>query len=108
MARYQVTSDQTELPRGSRVYVIPAEPQADQLVMFGTALRDKIWIGRWIPNVGGRNWVLQPGRLIKESPECKFIILGVVVPCEDPPKEITNLSVAEYVSVLLNAKEARG
>jgi hypothetical protein len=109
MPRYLITSDKTELPKGSRIYVIPvAEAQPNQLVMFGTTAGFRAGIGRWMPDVGGRNWILQPGRLIAETDDCRFIIEGVVVNVEAPPKEITNLTTSEYITALLYAREVKG
>lgn len=103
MATYRITSDKTELPKGSRVYVIPAQPQPGQLVMIKGG-----HVGRWLPNIAGHNWLRQPGRFIAGIETDPLIVLGVVILVEDPPKEITNLSTSEYVAALLSAQEVKG
>jgi hypothetical protein len=91
---HRVTSDETELPRGSYFYLWPATRlDPGQLAMIETPKGVRL-IGRWYPAVAGCNWIVQPGRIVQDTrSQCR--ILGAVIPCEDPPKQITNLSEAE-------------
>jgi hypothetical protein len=110
MSKYKIRGDKNELPDGSLVYVIPvAEVQPGQLAMFALEGDPKaLVVGRWYPNVEGFNYISQPKRLIRDAGTVPVRILGVVIPVENPPKEIATLNVLEYVTALLYAREVKG
>ena len=94
MSKYRVKSDLTELPKGARFMVIPCDVPPGQLGMFEVNGDPKhIIIGRWFPNIGGYDWIMQPSRGVRVT--CPVRALGVVVSLEMEFKQITNLSESE-------------
>lgn len=102
MPTYRVRGDNTELPCGAKVYVIPVtDIQPGQLAMYEISCEDaKVEI------VGRRdgNRINQPKRVIECEGPVSIRVVGVVVPVEDNPKEITNLNTTEYIAALLNCR----
>jgi hypothetical protein len=47
-------------------------------------------------DVAGGNWLVQPGRLIQVTGKVRVRVLGLVVPSEAPPRQITDLPADEY------------
>ena len=77
---YLISSDNTELPRGSFVTVLPGVPvEAGDLIMFQVGRYQSV--GRWRPTVGGIDWIQQPGRLIACVGDTPVWIIGHVIPC---------------------------
>jgi hypothetical protein len=84
-SEYLITSDKTELPRGSRVTVLPGFPvETGDLVMFQVGRHTSI--GRWLPNVASAGWIRQPGRLICVIGEVPVHVAGPVLLC--PPLDV--------------------
>ncbi|MCI0392235.1 MAG: hypothetical protein MOB07_26185 [Acidobacteria bacterium] len=82
---YRIISDNTELPRGDYITVLPGVPvKTGDLIMF--QIGDRRGIGRWHPNVGGFDWIRQPSQLICIIGEVSFRIIGLAVYC--PPLNI--------------------
>jgi hypothetical protein len=79
---YQVMTDTTELPRGSFFTALGGVPvESGDLVLFRIGRRSSV--GRWLPGVGGLDWILQPGLLIACA-GAPVRIVGKVVPCRTP------------------------
>jgi len=79
-SEYLITSDKTELPRGSFFRVLTGVPvEAGDLVLFQVGRYESV--GRWPPNVGGNNWIQQPGRLIACMGNTPVRIVGQAIPC---------------------------
>jgi hypothetical protein len=104
MSKWIIRGNDTELENGTRIYVIPVtEILPDQLAMYMMRCEElevEI-IGRKI----AENQILQPDRIVGCGGPVSIHEVGVVIPMEDPPKEITNLTAAEYIGVLLNIRE---
>jgi hypothetical protein len=80
----QVVTDELELPRGSfftTLAGVPVEP--GDLVLFSIGRRRSV--GRWLPRVGGYDWILQPGLLIVCA-GASVRIVSKVIPCR--PSEV--------------------
>src|SRR5690348_16549331 len=92
----KVVSDRLELPRGALFYVWPAPVQDGDLILF--KVNNRAGIGRWRPNREGGDWIVQQkyNRAIVCAGPTPVRILGHVIPCEAPPKQITNLPADEY------------
>jgi hypothetical protein len=58
MAEYRITTDTTELPRGSYFYTLPGQVAPGSLALFKTDDGRHI-VGRWFENL-----ILQPDRWI--------------------------------------------
>lgn len=85
VGEYQIISEDTELLRGSRVAVLLGVPfKSGDLIMFRVG--SHTGIGRWHPNVGGFDWILQPGRLSACVGEVPVQVVGPVIPC--PPLDV--------------------
>src|SRR5262245_5822882 len=79
-SEYLITSGKTELPRGSFIRVLTGVPvEAGDLVLFQVGRYESA--GRWSPNVGGINWIQQPGRLIACMGNTPVRIVGQAIPC---------------------------
>jgi hypothetical protein len=79
-SEYLITSDKTELPRGSCVTMLPGFPvEAGDLVPFQVGRHTSI--GRWFPSIGGFDWMQQPGRLICVIGEVPVHVAGLVLLC---------------------------
>lgn len=79
---YQVASDETELPRGSFFVALAGVPvRCGDLVLFRVGRRTSV--GRWLPRVGGYDFILQPGLLIVCA-GAPVRIVGKVIPCRPP------------------------
>jgi hypothetical protein len=91
---YRVTSDKVELPRGTYFYVIPGPVEFGQLAMF--EIDGFLLTGRWCPDVAGNDWIMVPDYRIRISGEVSVRIVGLVIPSELPPKQITDLPADEY------------
>jgi hypothetical protein len=98
----KVAGDSLELPRGALFYVWPAPVRDGDLVVFKVG--DKGSIGRWRPNREGGDWIVQQKRntvIVCVGPT-PVRILGHVIPCEAPPKQITDLPESEYGHLFKN------
>jgi hypothetical protein len=59
----QVMTDALELPRGSFFVALAGVPvETGDMVLFSIGRRSSV--GRWLPRIGGFDWILQPGLLI--------------------------------------------
>jgi len=41
-------------------------------------------VGRWYPDIGGFDWIVQPGRLIKVTRDIILWIIGRIIPYFEP------------------------
>jgi len=103
---YVITSDKTELKIGTCIEALRVPAQSGDLIVFQIGKR--IGIGRWYPDICGVDWIRQPGRLIACVGDTPVRIIGLVIPTEDPPKEITNLTVTEYATALFDRRKLKG
>jgi hypothetical protein len=79
MNKYRVSSDQLELPQGCEfktMSIVPIKDGSLVLLSVGGALT----VARWYYDVAGRDWAVQPGRLIGVAGQVSVRILGVVIP----------------------------
>jgi len=75
---YRIKSERTELPLGATFSVIPVAVASGDLIC--TEVSGRIIVGRWLPDIAGFDWILQPGRLIRVTGRVPFRILGVMAP----------------------------
>src|SRR5262245_61708412 len=79
--RYRVTSDATELPRGSSFIIQSVAVKTGDLVLV--AICGKLIIARWCPTAPcGANWISRPGRVLRINSEIPFRVVGKVAPCD--------------------------
>jgi len=88
VSRYRVVSEDTELPPGLYFFTVPEHPiEGGSLLLFsiGDRCGENLIVGRWIPDVAGYDWIVQPGRLIRITRDIILWIIGRVVPLIDFP-----------------------
>jgi hypothetical protein len=93
---YRVVSDKLELPQGSSFYIWPARVEFGQLAAFAIGEDDFLLVGRYYPGPEGRGQITIPGYLILITGNIPVRVLGLVITCGDPPKQITDLPESEY------------
>lgn len=74
---YRITSGNCEPSLGSRFTVRPGPVKSGSLCLF--KVRDLLIVGRWIPNVAGADWIIQPSRWIHISKPADVRLIGAVV-----------------------------
>jgi hypothetical protein len=102
---YCVTSDKCELPRGAHFTTLPLPAAFGDLCLFdvdGLAV-----IGRWCPNYAGSDWILVPGHRIRLTGKVLVRIVGLIIPAEESPEEIGDLTEDEHERALKIARSLR-
>lgn len=103
MSQYRVIGDNAELPKGAPFTTLPGPVKENDLILVEVGGDEKnLIVGRWYPNIGGCDWIKQPERLIRCTPDVPIRILGVIIPGESSPKSITNLPESEYEHLFKN------
>ena len=92
--RIRIITDESELPRGS-YYALPVPVEPGQLALIELGGKLDV-VGRWYPDLNGYDWVVAPKRVIRISGNTPRRVVGLIIPSEDPPAQITNLPADEY------------
>jgi hypothetical protein len=100
--QHRVLTGRTELARNSYFYILPFKPRPGDLAAIAVGARSWITIGRWYPQLGDHGLIIQPELAVHCTGAIPIRILGLVVPCEPPPKPITNLRESQYEWVFEN------
>lgn len=111
MTTYRITGGGGLLPKGTHFIALPGPVAEGQFMLF--RLCGVLQIGLWIEDFNGHDYIMQVHRAIKittdiNAPDSNLKIVGTIVLTEAPPREITNLTTSEYVTALLNLREAKG
>jgi hypothetical protein len=102
---YRVDSDALELRRGSFFTTLPIAVEAGQMGLFD--LNGFLLSGRWCPNFEGSNWILIPGHRIRLMGEVQVRIVGKIIPAEEPPEEMGELTETERKAALKIARSLK-
>ena len=74
MPAYRIISENTELPRDTRITAIDGTVKPGDLAAF--ELPAGVVIGRWYPDILGSAWIIQPERAIALT--LPYHVIGVV------------------------------